>query len=132
MRQEINLDWIKILASAVNSDKELTAVGDNFTTNFVIVFGEERFSFHIKQGELVKVEENPRFDVCADFCFSAPEAVWLKFFSPIPPPLYHDIFAMIMRVPEFSLEGNALLAMQNARCLSRFMYILREAGAQNG
>lgn len=132
MCQKINFDWISKLATAVNSDKELTAVGDNFTTDFVIVFGEKRFSFHIKHGELVKVEENPRFDVCADFCFSAPNSIWLKFFSPIPPPLYHDIFAMIMRVPEFSLEGNALLAMQNARCLSRFMYILRNTGAKNG
>ena len=39
MRQEINFDWISTLATAVNSDKELTAVGGNFTTNFVIVFG---------------------------------------------------------------------------------------------
>ena len=41
MCQKINFDWISKLATAVNSDKELTAVGDNFTTDFVIVFGEK-------------------------------------------------------------------------------------------
>jgi hypothetical protein len=48
--------------------------------------------------------------------------------SPDPPPLYHDFFAMLMRVPEFRLEGDSLVAMQNARALHRLMNIMRETG----
>ena len=55
--------------------------------------------------------------------------VWKKFLSPKPPPLYHDFFAMLMRVPEFVLEGDSLVAMQNARALHRMMNVMREVGA---
>ena len=51
-------------------------------------------------------------------------SVWDKFLSPNSPPLYHDFFAMLMRVPEFELDGNSLAAMQNARALHRMMNIL--------
>lgn len=36
---------------------------------------------------------------------------------------------MLMRVPEFTLEGDSLAAMQNARALHRLMNIMRETGA---
>ena len=36
---------------------------------------------------------------------------------------------MLMRVPEFVLEGDALVAMQNARALHRMMNVMRETGA---
>ena len=41
------------------------------------------------------------------------------------------VFAMLMRVPEFVLEGDSLVAMQNARALHRMMNIMRETGAPN-
>ena len=54
-----------------------------------------------------------------------PMAVWQKFVSHDPPALYHDFFAMLMRVPEFVLEGDGLVAMQNARALQRMMNLMR-------
>ncbi len=49
--------------------------------------------------------------------------------SPQPPALYHDFFAMLMRVPAFVLEGDTLVAMQNARALHRMMNVMREMEA---
>jgi hypothetical protein len=66
--------------------------------------------------------------MCAAFGFAAPVDVWKKFLSLDPPPLYHDFFAMLVRVPEFRLEGDSLVAMQNARALHRLMNIMRETG----
>jgi hypothetical protein len=57
---------------------------------------------------------------------SAPLEVWPKFLSPEPPPLYHDFFAMLKRVPEFVVEGDSLIAMQNARALHRMMNLMRD------
>ena len=45
----------------------------------------------------------------------------------LPPPLFNELFAMLMRVPEFKLEGDTLLAVQNARALQRFMSLMRGA-----
>jgi hypothetical protein len=67
--------------------------------------------------------------VRALFGFRAPVEVWRKFLSADPPPLFHDFFAMLMRVPEFVLEGDGLVAMQNARALHRMMNVMRETGA---
>ena len=36
---------------------------------------------------------------------------------------------MIMRVPEFVLEGDTLAAMQNARALHRLMSVMQQQGA---
>ena len=63
--------------------------------------------------------------------FRAPVSVWRKFLSENPPPLFHDFFAMLMRVPEFVLEGDSLIAMHKARALHRMMNIMRETGAPN-
>jgi len=35
---------------------------------------------------------------------------------------------MLIRVPDFRLEGDSLAAMQNARALHRLMNIMRETG----
>src|SRR5262249_4234856 len=68
----------------------------------------------------------------AAFGFRAPVEVWRKFLSATPPPLYHDFFAMLMRVPEFVIEGDSFLAMQNARALHRMMNLMRGTEAGGG
>tara|TARA_Y100001934_G_scaffold215961_1_gene256014 strand:+ start:77 stop:475 length:399 start_codon:yes stop_codon:yes gene_type:complete len=127
----IKLDWLDRFKDAANSDEELAIVGTWFTTTFSIGFGAERVAFKVNKGRFEDIQRNPRFDVRALFGFSAPVEVWQKFFSPTPPPIFHDVFPMIMRVPEFIVEGDSLVAMQNARALHRAMTIMRETGAGN-
>lgn len=121
--------WLARYRDRVNADPELSVIGEWLTTTFSLTFGEARYALVIDKGKIVDVIASPRLDVRAAFGFRAPVAVWQKFLSPNPPPLFHDFFAMLMRVPEFVLEGDSLLAMQNARALHRMMNIMREAGA---
>ena len=121
--------WLARYRDRVNADRELSVIGDWFTTNLGLTFGERRFALKIEKGRIVDVIASPRIDVRMPFGFRAPVAVWRKFLSPDPPPLFHDFFAMLMRVPEFVLEGDGLVAMQNARALHRMMNIMRETGA---
>ena len=81
------------------------------------------------KGRIVDIVASPRFDLRAPFGFRAPVEVWRKFLSANPPPLFHDFFAMLMRVPDFVMEGDGLIAMQNARALHRIMNLMRETGA---
>ena len=122
-------EWFERFRARVNSDPELAVVGDWFTTTFALAFGETRYALKVDKGRIVEVMVAPRLDTRVLFGFRAPVAVWRKFLSPNPPPLFHDFFAMLMRVPEFVLEGDGLLAMQNARALHRMMNIMRETGA---
>ena len=120
--------WLSRYCQRVNGDAELDVIGEWFSTTFALTFGDNRYALKVEKGKIVEVIASPRLDVRAAFGFTAPVEVWKKFLSPDPPPLFHDFFAMLMRVPEFRLEGNSLAAMQNARALHRLMNIMRETG----
>ena len=131
MSENFNLDWLDAFREKANTDRELLIIGEWFSTTFSVNFGSQRIALKVINGRIEDIIRDPRFDVRAIFGFSAPLEVWRKFFTPTPPPLYHDFFAMIMRIPEFVLEGDGLVAMQNARALHRTMSLMREAGAGN-
>jgi hypothetical protein len=120
--------WLARYRERVNADPELSAIGNWFTTTFSLTFDHDRYALQIEKGQISNIVHNPKLDVRTVFGFRAPIAVWQKFLSPRPPPLFHDFFAMLMRVPEFELEGDSLAAMQNARALHRMMNIMRETG----
>jgi hypothetical protein len=121
--------WMDRYRVRVNDDPELAIIGRWFSTSFALTFGDRRHAVTVSDGRIVGILAAPRFDVRVAFGFRAPIEVWAKFLSPNPPPLYHDFFAMLMRVPAFVLEGDSLTAMQNARALHRMMNIMRETGA---
>ena len=131
MKDYPGLTWLARYRERVNADPELKMIGDWFTTTFALAFGDSRYALKVEKGRIVDIIASPKFDVRALFGFHAPVEVWRKFLSPNPPPLFHDFFAMLMRVPEFVLEGDGLVAMQNARALHRMMNIMRETGAPN-
>tara|TARA_X000000950_G_scaffold232211_1_gene281075 strand:- start:249 stop:626 length:378 start_codon:yes stop_codon:yes gene_type:complete len=111
---------------AVNSDKEMEVIGEWFTEDFKISFESTDYLISVRGGKIVEIVDNPRFDRPVAFTLRAPMSVWNKFISPNPPPLYHDFFAMLMRIDEFQLDGNSLATMQNARALHRMMNILKQ------
>lgn len=131
MSENFNLDWLEAFRQKANTDRELLIIGEWFSTTFSVNFGSQRIALKVINGRIEDIIRDPRFDVRAIFGFSAPLEVWRKFFMPTPPPLYHDFFAMIMRIPDFILEGDGMVAMQNARALHRTMSLMREAGAGN-
>jgi hypothetical protein len=117
--------WMEAFRDRVNADPEMDVIGGWFTTALSVTFGERRYVVRIERGKIAETNAAPRIDARSSFGFRAPVAVWEKFVSPNPPALYHDFFAMLMRVPEFVLEGDGLVAMQNARALQRMMNLMR-------
>ena len=117
--------WLARFRDRVNADPELDVIGRWFTTAFSISCGDRRVVLRFEHGRLVDINAAPRIDVRSAFGFRAAPEIWAKFFSREPEPLYHDFFAMLMRVPAFVLEGDTLVAMQNARALHRAMNIMR-------
>ena len=121
-----SLAWMETYRDAVNSDPEMSVIGDWFNTDFKISFDGNDFLLSVRNGKIESVVQNPRFDKPVAFTLRAPMSVWNRFINPSPPPLYHDFFAMLMRIDEFQLDGNTLETMQNARALHRMMNILRD------
>ena len=121
-------EWMTAFQQAVNNDEELAAIGTWFTTSFLFQAGEAQFLFRVERGRLAEIIPAPRFDQPWTFAMRAPREHWQNFIRPLPPPLFNEIFSMVMRVPEFRLEGNTLVAAQNARALQRFMSLMRTVG----
>lgn len=117
--------WMDAYRERVNADPEMEVIGGWFSTSFSITFDEKRYVLRVERGKITDINAAPRIDARSAFGFRAPMAVWDKFMSPNPPALYHDFFALLMRVPEFVLEGDGLVAMQNARALQRMMNLMR-------
>ena len=121
-----SISWMEKYQTAVNTDPEMGVIVDWFSTDFKISFEGIDFLVSVKKGKIETIEQNPRFDRPVAFTLRAPMSVWNKFISRNPPPLYHDFFAMLMRIDDFQLDGNTLVTMQNARALHRMMNILKE------
>jgi pimeloyl-ACP methyl ester carboxylesterase len=121
--------WMAAFQDRVNADRELAVIGQKFNANIGLGFGCTRYVMRVREGRLDDFIASPRFDVPTDFGLRAPMEVWGKFLSANPPPMFHDPFAMLMRVPEFIIDGNTLAAMQSARALHRMMSLMREAPA---
>jgi hypothetical protein len=124
--------WIETFKERVNADPEMKIIGGWFTTALSLTFGDRRYVLQLEKGKITRIVTRPRLDDPCAFGFRAPLRVWRRFLSPKPPPLYHDFFAMMMRAPEFVLEGDSLVAMQNARALHRMMNLMRGRGLARG
>ena len=120
--------WLARFRDRVNADPEMAVIGDWFTTSFSLSCGDRRCIVRFDKGKIVETTVSPKIDARCVFGFRASEEIWSKFFSATPVPLYHDFFAMLMRVPGFVLEGDTLAAMQNARALHRAMNVMRTVG----
>lgn len=120
-----DLDWMRRYAEVVNGDPELRLIGKFFTCDLFLDFEAARYLVRVFEGTIRDVVPNPGYDRPWQFAFRAPRPVWDKYLQPVPPPLYHHLFAMLMRVPEFRLEGNTLTAAQNIRALVRMCDLMR-------
>lgn len=120
--------WLTRFQSALDRDEEMQVVGDWFTVSMSLATDEDRCILRFARGRLVGWAVRPRLDVPSEFGFRASRDIWTRYLAPTPQPLYHDVFAMLMRVPGFVLEGNTLAAMQHARALHRVMKVMRLAG----
>jgi len=118
-------DWMARYASVVNEDPELRLVGRFFTCDLLLDFESARYLLSVDGGTVREVVENPGYDRPWAFALRAPRRVWERYLEPVPPPLYHHIFAMLMRVDEFRLEGDTLVAAQNIRALARMCDLMR-------
>jgi len=120
--------WLTRFQERVNADPEMLVIGSWLTTALSLTCGDRRCIVRFERGKLVEVLPSPRIDVRCAFGFRASPEIWARFLSPEPEPLYHDFFAMLMRVPGFVLEGDTLVAMQHARALHRAMNLMRTVG----
>lgn len=121
--------WADAFAEASNTDPEIQAHGKYFTCSYLLDATERRYVVEVQSGRVVDVAVDPGpLDVAYDFAIRASAETWRGFGEPVPAPMYHGIWAATFQ-RDMRLEGKVLVLMQNLRCITRQIELLRVVGA---
>jgi len=83
------------IADRVNADSGLVRRGRFVDTTFMIAVDDACTLLRIEEGRVTKVASGPFVTPEYSFCLRASRAVWEKFWQPLPPLGYTDIFALV-------------------------------------
>ncbi|MHA6794742.1 hypothetical protein ACVGVM_14710 [Pseudonocardia bannensis] len=121
-------DWARSFGEATNSDPEIQAHGNYFTCSYLLDMTDHRFVVRMVSGKAAEVVVDPGpLDVHYQFTIRAGVETWRGFGVPVPPPMHHGIWAATFQ-RDMSLEGDVLVLMQNLRCITRQIELLRTVG----
>ncbi|SNS17533.1 hypothetical protein SAMN06893096_102354 [Geodermatophilus pulveris] len=120
--------WAEAFAEASNTDPEIEAHGKYFTCSWLLDADERSYVVQVQSGRVthVTVDSGP-LDVPYDFAIRAGVETWRGFGEPMPAPMFHGIWAASFR-RDMRLEGQVLVLMQNLRCITRQIELLRVVG----
>ncbi|WP_214370027.1 hypothetical protein [Pseudonocardia sp. H11422] len=121
-------DWARAFTEATDKDPEIQAHGKYFTCSYLLDMTDHRFVVRMVSGKVAGVAVDPGpLDVPYHFTIRAGVQTWRGFGVPVPPPMFHGIWAASFQ-RDMSLEGDLLVLMQNLRCLTRQLELLRTVG----
>jgi membrane-associated protease RseP (regulator of RpoE activity) len=103
---------IESISKLVNADAGLVRRGRFVDTAFVIAIDNTYYHVRVEHGRIAKIVAGPFINPDHSFVLRASRKVWVKFWQPLPPPGFNDIFALtkqkLMRI-----EGNLHPLMAN-------------------
>ena len=121
--------WAESFAEASNTDPEIQAHGRYFTCSYLLDATERSYVVQVQSGRVTDVAIDPGpLDEPYDFAIRASADTWRGFGEPVPAPMYHGIWAASFQ-RDMRLEGKVLVLMQNLRCITRQIELLRVVGA---
>ncbi len=121
-------EWTEKFRKASDSDAEIQANGRHFTCSYLLDMGERRILVKVNEGKVTSLVLDPgSLEERYQFALRASPDTWRKFSQPIPEPMYHGIWAASFK-RDLKLEGDLLPMMQNLRCFTRQMELLRTTG----
>ena len=121
--------WVDKFRSQSDSDAELQAQGKFYSCSFLLDAEEHRFLVRMHNGKVEEILVDPGpLDERYQFAIRASADTWRKFSQPTPPPMYHGIWAASFQ-KDMRLEGDLLVLMQNLRCVTRQLELLRVTGS---
>ena len=107
------------------ADDRLRATGAGTDVAFTLRSGEDVVWIHLVEGEPVAHALDDGFDRRVDFGLTAPAEVWERLWQAVPPPRHQSLFALLSKVPEFSVEGNREALAQHAHAIARLLELGR-------
>lgn len=125
--QTIN-SWLEEFSELTNNDMEIQAHGTYYSCSFLLDMEKEKILIRMHKGKIEYIKNNPKPLDDYQFSIIASAETWRKFSQPVPPPMYHGIWSATFQ-SDMSLEGDILVLMQNLRCITRHLELLRKVGS---
>ena len=113
------------LPSRVDNDLALVRRGQYFSTRWLLGIGDKDYRLSIDAGRVMSVEPPPLLMPSWVFAVRAPERAWRRFAEPVPPPGFHDVFAML-RPGTLRFEGDLSPLMANLLYVKSVLAHLRD------
>lgn len=121
--------WVREFTEANNQDAEIQAHGKYFTCSYLLDMTEHTFVVRVVSGKIAELAVDPGpIDMPYQFAIRASAETWRGFGEPVPAPMFHGIWAASFQ-RDMKLEGDLLVLMQNLRCMTRQIELLRTTGA---
>jgi hypothetical protein len=83
------------IASLVNADAKLVRRGRFVDTTFMIAIDDAYTLIRVEGGRIAKVTPGPFITPDYSFALRASREVWEKFWQPLPPLGFTDVFALV-------------------------------------
>ncbi len=83
------------IAPLVNADANLVRRGRFIDTTFMVAVDDIYYLLRIQEGRVTKLTRGPFITPDYSFSLRAPRDVWEKFWQPLPPLGFTDVFALI-------------------------------------
>lgn len=103
---------LETLPELVNNDPVLVRRGRFFSDVFMLEVGDQQVLIEVRAGRIESIAAGPFVMQSWTFALRASAQVWAQFWQRVPPPGYHDIFALL-RKNAVVLEGNLQPLMAN-------------------
>jgi len=100
------------IANLVNADIRLVQRGRFVDTTFLIAVDDDCTLVRVQDGRVTKVTPGPFITPNYSFALRASRSVWEKFWRPLPPIGYTDVFALV-KSRQMRLEGDLHPFMAN-------------------
>ena len=121
--------WADAFTDASNTDPEIQAHGKYFTCSYLLDAAEHRYVVQVESGRVTRVTVDPGpLDVPYQFAIKASAETWRGFGQEVPAAMFHGIWAASFQ-RDMKLEGDILVLMQNLRCITRQVELLRVVGS---
>lgn len=119
---------VERLAEMANADPRLVHRGRFLDVTFLLEIGATPYLVRIHRGRVEAIDKGPFIQPRWTFALKAPEDAWATFWTPLPPPGFHDLVAML-KVRALKLEGDQHPFMANLRYFKDLLSLPRTKGA---
>ncbi len=100
------------LPELVNRDAVLLRRGQHLDLDILIEIGTVPYHVGSERGRIARLDRGPLLMRSWALAFRGGEEAWRRFWQPLPPPHFHDIFALA-KCGQFRIEGDFHPLMAN-------------------